>query len=149
VDDDFIRNLKETLTRRAEANDEQVKKENREAALIGAKAPDDWKMLKGWLKESITQLPLGLVDYEEKLDSAEIRYRIPHGMRTTHVVFRCLDKVMTQVVAEAKGGAIDEQLIFECGVQGQSLTWGYPSNPNTRFEVPEMGKAILTAATRG
>jgi hypothetical protein len=148
-DDDFIRNLKETLTQRAGAEEEQVKQENREFAQIAAKAPDDWKRLKTWLREKIAQLPTELVGYEEKLDSAEIKYRIARGMRTTEITFRHVEKVMTQIVVEARGGAADGDFTFECNMRGQKMDWFYATNQKVIFDVPGIGKAILTEATKG
>jgi hypothetical protein len=148
-DDTFIRDLKETLTRRADAEEERVKRENREFDLVAAKAPGDWGKLKAWLKERTAQLPAELVSYQEELNSIEIRYRIPRGMRTTQVVFRQLDKFATEIVVTAKGGVLDGDFTFECGIEAKVLIWFYATNQKVRFDIPGMGKVILTEATRG
>lgn len=146
-DDDFIRSLKETLTQRAGAEQEQVKKENREFDLIAAKAPEDWKKLKAWLKDKVAQLPQDLISYEEKLDSAEINYRVSQGMRTTEIVFH--QKVVTQIVVQTRAGVQEGDLAFECSVERQGLRWFYATNQMASFDVPGIGRDILIRATKG
>jgi hypothetical protein len=148
-DDDFVRNLGAQLLQRSKAEEEKVKKENRDFDLIEAKAPADWKKLKAWLKEKITQLPPDLVTYEEKLDSVEIKYSTARELRTTQIVFRQVGKVVTQIDVKAKGGGTDGELAFECEVQGQNLIWFYATNQTARFDPAGMGQRILTEATRG
>jgi hypothetical protein len=148
MDDDFIRSLKETLTRRAQAQEEQVKKENREFDLIAAKAPGDWKKLKAWLKEQINQLPGELITYEEELDSAEIKYRAGQHTRTTGIIFRHIDNVVTVLEIRARGLPIDADITFECDIQDNKLSWFHTTNPNIRPDIEGIGKTILTEATK-
>jgi hypothetical protein len=148
-DDDFIRGLRETLARRAETQEEQVKKENREFAQIVAKAPDDWKKLKAWLREKTGQLPQEQITYEEELDSIEIKYRGGLHTRTTGIIFRHVDHVITSFEVRARGWPTDEDFTFECDIQDNKLSWFHTTNPNIRPDIAGIGKTILTEATKG
>jgi hypothetical protein len=53
ADEAYIRRLSETLKQRSDAEAEQTRKANREAAIVKEQAPKFWMELKAWLRDSV------------------------------------------------------------------------------------------------
>jgi hypothetical protein len=144
ADDDYIRNLRETLIARAKIEGEQTRKENRESDLIASLGPQEWNQLRDAIKSSIDKLPSEIVRYEDgDIDSLQIVYERPRGNKRTKVEFSHIEGVFTRI--DVSGSC---SLTFECIAEGRKVFWSRSANGQKQYDVDGMLEAILSEATK-
>lgn len=142
ADEEYVRKLRQKLDLSVRADQEQTKKENREADIIKAQAPKDWSRLKEWVRQASEQVndgrSEGLVEYEQdSIDEFKVSCRVGTHRKETKVTFLSgFGGLFT-----CRGG-VDIQ--FECSMQGSKAVW----TTNEGHEVctiESMGMQILNS----
>lgn len=151
TDESYIRKLTESLADRKRADEEQTRKENREAEITKSEAPVAWMNLKTWLRNSAAQVnqafPSEVLTYaEDGLDKVILRCNLGTDRWDLKVSFGSV--MWPRIVAEStkKKGLNAE---YDCKIEGRNLFWfDANSGQHERITVEEIGQRILDAAVK-
>lgn len=149
-DENYIRNLRKTLDARISANEEQTRKENRETDIIKAEAPKSWASLKAWIKEATDQLNKGsgpeLVTLVANGNPDEIKLRCNIETPRVDTTIAFFGLFGGQITATVKRKTGDDDVVFECGMDGGRACWFETKYPLDWLSIEDMGQKILDAA---
>jgi hypothetical protein len=147
ADENYIRQLSSALKDRIKADEEQTRKENREADILKTESPKQWLELKAWLKEAIVQLNRGVatevVTLTEGRTLDEITLQCNVGKKHVHMEVKFFDVVGGGNI-NAKGNGFDGS--FDAEIEGRVVCWTI--GRHERITIEGIGKRILEAAIK-